>query len=379
MSTAHPSLAAKQAPPAVGFRASWVNFWFSPADPVSLHVLRFLAGLVFLLWLLPLAPDRAALFGLGGWLDAQGYREASRLQELPPHLFSWSLTYLCGSDPVRLGVAYWASIGILVLFTLGVATRLTALLTWVVVVSFTANPVIAYDADPLLRMLACYLMVGYLLLGWRLPGQSWAARLLGPRDTWLFHRAGPGASSEPRETIASNLAVRLFQVHFAVAMVAGGLYKLQGKEWWAGLAPWFYLHQPFATTPEQIQAYAPSGEAYLIIYSVITYAVLAWQICFPFFAWRPRWRPLLLGGGVAGFLACTLAIQLPLVGPLVLIGCLAYLRPAEWRTLASLLARIPGVRAVRNRLARTPESLAPRAATPLTGTKSPVLVGGRRS
>ena len=45
-------------------------------------------------------------------------------------------------------------------------------------------------AGALLRMLAFYLMVGYLLAGLRRPGQSLWARLLGPREAWLFGRRG---------------------------------------------------------------------------------------------------------------------------------------------------------------------------------------------
>ena len=51
------------------------------------------------------------------------------------------------------------------LFTLGIATRITGVLTWVAVVSFLGNPAASYDADFLINILAFYLMLGYLLLG----------------------------------------------------------------------------------------------------------------------------------------------------------------------------------------------------------------------
>ena len=176
------------APAAAGLAASWNRFWFAPADPIGLHALRLLTGLLFLVWLLPLAGQVNALFGANGWLDARAYREASHLQGLPPQMFSWSVLYLCWGNPILLTAAYWLAVAVVVLFTLGLWTRVTGMLTYMVAVSFTANPATAYDADSLLVMLAFYLMVGYLLFRLRAPGQSLASRLLGPKETWIFRR-----------------------------------------------------------------------------------------------------------------------------------------------------------------------------------------------
>src|SRR5581483_7045240 len=91
-----------------------------PNDPIGLHALRLLAGLLFLLWLLPLAGQRAAFFGLNGWFDVEAFKEAVRLPGgAPAAIPSWSLCYL-GTSPALLDAIYWSSIAILVLFTLGV-------------------------------------------------------------------------------------------------------------------------------------------------------------------------------------------------------------------------------------------------------------------
>jgi hypothetical protein len=335
------------AAPAPGPVGAWVNFWFAAIDPVGLHVLRVLGGALFLFWLLPFAGDHQALFGLGGWFDAEAYREASRLRGLPPHEFGWSLTYLCGTSAAALTAVYWLSVVAILLFTLGLAPRITGVLTWVAVVSYTANPALDYDADPLLKMLAFYLMVGYLLAGLRRPGQSWLARLLGPREAWLFGRAeGP-----PAESVGANVALRLFQVHFAIAMVASGLHKLQIKEWWDGLAPWFYVNAPYHTTEVQVRSFAPQAGTWLVLFSLFAYLTLAWQIGFPAFAWRKGvWRVVSLGGALFAWLACAFWVPLPLFGPLLVVACLAYLTPAEWRRWQGRAARLPGVPAVLRRL-----------------------------
>jgi hypothetical protein len=321
-----------------------VDFWFRPADPVALSVLRVLGGLVFLAWLLPFAGEPEAWFGLRGWFDAQAYRETARLSELPPHLFGWSALY-ASADPLWVGSVYWVSITVMVLFTLGVATRVTGVLTWVAVVSFTANPATASDAEPLLQMLAFYLMLGHLLLGLRTSGQSWTARLLGPKELWQFRRFRTGAAAQLPVSVAANLAVRLFQVHFALAMMATGLHKLQAAEWWSGLAPWYYLHPPFHTTLADVQAYNPTdADGLLMAFSLASYLTLAWQIGFPAIAFRPSLRPVLLGGAVCGWVMTGLLLNMPIVGPLVMVACLSYVAPAGWRRFGGRLGRMLGIR-----------------------------------
>jgi hypothetical protein len=369
--------AAKISPaPATGPIGAWVNFWFAAVDPVGLHALRVLGGALFLFWLLPFAGEHQALFGVGGWFDATAYREVSHLPGLPPHEFGWSLLYLCGTNSVALIAVYWLSITSILLFTLGVAPRLTGVLTWVAVVSYTANPALDYDADPLLKMLAFYLMVGYLLMGLRRPGQSWLTRLPGPRESWLFGRA---TSEPPAESVGANLALRLFQVHFAIAMVVSGLHKLQIREWWDGLAPWFYLNSPYHTTEVRVRSFAPYRETFLVLFSLFAYLTLAWQISFPAFAWRKGLgRVVSLGGALVAWLACTFWAPLPLFGPILVIACLGYLSPAEWRRALDLAARLPGVRAVLRLLNRTPA--APALAGPKSGVSarvSAVSVGQR--
>jgi hypothetical protein len=123
-------------------------------------------------------------------------------------------------------------------------------------------------------------------------------------------------------------------------VLAGALHKLQAGDWWAGVAFWYPLHPPLETTPETIRAQAAHATAYLILLSLAQYAVLAWQLAFPVFAWRRSWRPVLLAGALAGWAGSVFVYRQPLIGPVLLVGCLSYLTPAEWR---SLVGRVAGV------------------------------------
>jgi hypothetical protein len=322
------------AAPVAGPIRSWAAFWFTPADPIGLHAVRFLAGLLFLGWLLTFAGQQDAFFGLQGWLDRQAYREASRLPEGLPAPAGWSLLYLFGNNSAGLHAAYWLSLIVVAFFAVGLWTRLTSVLTWLIVASFIANPAISHGADFLLGILALYLMIGYVLLGQWGKGPSLASRLLGSADTLIFRR-----HPEPQPSYAANLALRLVQVHFALVVVVSGLHKLQFGDWWSGAAFWYPLHPPFETTPQIIRDEAARATSTLFIMSLAQYVMLAWQIGFPVFAWRKRWRPVLLLGAVVGWIGSVFLFREPVAGPVLCVACLSFVTPAEWRAILGGLAK----------------------------------------
>ncbi len=331
-----------------GSTPSWTAFWFAPVSPVSLHVVRAGAGLLFLVWLLSLAGHREELFGLRGWFDALAYKESAQAvaqdvgQESPRTSapMPWSLLYLCGTDPVAFHAAYWASVAVLALFTLGVASRVTAVLTWLIVASFTANPTTYDTADQLLTMLAFYLMLGYVLLGqWGSP-QGWRSCVLGSWKMSLLggFRTLASANAETASR-AANLAMRLCQVHLALFVFTSGLQKLQFAEWWSGVALWYPLHPPFESTAEELASITARAPQYLFMLGVAGYAVLAWQLLFPMFAWRKGLcRIALLGGAMAGWIGSASVHGAPLYGPVLFVASLCFVSPGEWQRLFGRLA-----------------------------------------
>jgi hypothetical protein len=315
---------------------AWCRFWFTPIQPSGLHWLRLLSGLLFLFWLLPFADHQAELFGFSGWCDRQVYLETAQVPGSPP-VPMWSLVYFCGENASLVRALWWVAIGVFLLFTFGVATRITSVLTWVLVVSFAANPATHFYADVLLIVLAFYLMIGYLLLGQWSERPTLLGRLIGTRETFL---SPWGESRNAGPSYAANLAVRLLQVHFAIIVLISGLRNLQFGTWWGGVAFWYPLHNPFTMTAERLRSEAEHAEVILFFLSLAQYLVLAWQLTFPFFAWRPRWRWLLLAGGVLAWIGSIFVMGEPLYGPIYLIGCLSFLTAAEWQVITSRVASI---------------------------------------
>jgi hypothetical protein len=321
-----------------GVQNSWARFWFSATEPVGLHVLRFLAGLLFIAWLLPLGGHLEAFFGMAGWFDREAYIQASQLPDFSVPM--WSLLYWIGTSSALLRTIYWLAIAVFALFALGFCTRITAVLTWVFVVSFLASPAAGYDADYLLALLAFYLMIGYLLLGFWSRKLTPAERVLGWTSPWIVGLLGGKAKDEEVPSYAANLALRLLQVHFAIVVLASAMHKLQMGDWWRGMAFWYPLHNPFEVTQESLQGEQASIGSHLFLLSLAQYVTLAWQLAFPIFAWRKSWRIVLLGGAVLGWIGSFFIFKLPLFGPIYLIGCLSYLTAAEWRGITGMLARL---------------------------------------
>lgn len=326
--------------------SSWTRFWFTPADPSGLHWLRLLTGLLLVYWLLPLSGDVDGLFGANGWFSRDAFKETRNLRRTEDDpgvaLTTWSLLFSCGDNSAALHAVYWGAIAIFGLFALGIATRITGVLTWVLVGSFLISPASSFDADFLLVIPALYLMLGYLFLGQWSRNLSPVERVLGPRGTSIFSFFSAKREDAPA-SYAAGLAVRLLQVHFAIVVVTSVLHKLQMGAWWSGVAFWYPL-SPAGTTSREVLERRAMSDTFLVQISFFQYVVLAWQLGFPLFAWRTGlvWRTVLLGGAVVGWIGSAALFGLPVFGPLYLLCCLSYLTPAEWYRIGDVLSNLGG-------------------------------------
>jgi hypothetical protein len=316
-----------------GLYARWTHFWFTSSNGLSLHMARVLLGLLGLVWLLSYAGHVTEFFGYEGWFDRAAFLEAGNLAENQ----SWSLIYLVAHDTNLLNLFYWASVAVLALFTLGFFTRITSVLAWLIIVSFSANPLIEADTDVFLRLAFFYLMFGYVLMGlldWDSPVQL----VLGSSKHWVWKML---YRDDATTSFAATMALRLLQMHFALALVMMALHKLQIMEWWSGVAYWFPIHRTSTLSVEAINEMRTYAPTYLNSISLAAYAVLVWQIFFPTFAWRTGWpRWILLGGAVAGMIGLIIIYPIPLLGPMFFLLCLVYLTDAEWKTVLSPLMRL---------------------------------------
>ena len=134
---------------------AWNSFWFTPVDPATLSLIRVLAGgMLFythLIWSL----DLRSFFGPHGWLPS------SLLQEAHEGSFAWSYHHWL-THPAALWVAHLIALLVFGLLTLGLWSRVVAVLAYVIAVSYAhrVTPGAFFGLDKINCMLAMYLMLG---------------------------------------------------------------------------------------------------------------------------------------------------------------------------------------------------------------------------
>ena len=126
---------------------AWNGFWFTPADPLPLAVVRIATGLILtwacLVWLL----DADAFFGPRGWL-APG--EVWRLNDQP---WQWSW-FFAADDPTAVRVLGGIALVAAILLTLGLATPLAAVASLIgLVCAANRAPLNTFGLDDTLGLL----------------------------------------------------------------------------------------------------------------------------------------------------------------------------------------------------------------------------------
>ncbi|APW60974.1 DCC1-like thiol-disulfide oxidoreductase family protein [Paludisphaera borealis] len=310
-------------------RDGWSRFFFRPADPTALGLIRIATGLLALWSLFVLGLDLHAYLGSQGWVDAESTRQA-----LQP--FAWSFWFFVPDSMLRL---VWAAcLVVFALFTVGLFSRTTAVLAWIVVVSTVRRaPFALFGFDQILSLLTLYLAVcgasgqafslDRFLRRYRqaraaaaMPGKPGVGRLVSPLD--------PGV---PRSTIAANLGLRLIQLHLVFIYGMAGLAKLQGPSWWNGMAIWGTM------TAGEFAALDFTGlAAWPKLLNLLTHGSLALELLYPIFIWTGLTRPLMIVG--AALLHLGIAVVSPGLtefGLAMIAGNLAFVSGVWLRGLAT--------------------------------------------
>jgi uncharacterized membrane protein YphA (DoxX/SURF4 family) len=284
---------------------AWNGFWFTPADPLPLAVVRIATGAILtwscLVWLL----DPDAFFGPRGWLPPD---EVWRMNDQP---WQWSW-FFAGDGPNAVRVLGSMSLVAAVLLALGLFTPLAAVVSLAGLVS-AANraPLNTFGLDDTLGLLLVGLVVGPS--GARL---SLDERLLGAGQ-------GRGAAS-----VRANLALRLIQVHLCVVYMFSGCGKLFGASWWEGTALWgAAANVQYRTLDLTWLARHP------LVVNAITLGTLFWEVAYAALIWPRLTRPVFLAMAALVHLGIGLAMGMMEFGLAMLVANLAFVPAAAWRRL----------------------------------------------
>jgi hypothetical protein len=217
-------------------------------------------------------------------------------------------------DPAWMRLIHGIILVIMFLFTIGLCTRITSVLTWLAALSYIQrSPITLFGMDTMMNIALFYLMIGPS--GAAFSVDRLIARYRQSRRQ-QSQAGNPAAGPEPM--VSANFALRLMQVHFCFIYIAAGLTKLMGSSWWSGTALWGTVAN-YEFTPLRFAFYAESlrwlCQHRLLWELVMTGGIiytLALEIAFPFLVWRDRFRGLMITGSV--FLHTAIALTMGLVG-----------------------------------------------------------------
>ena len=241
----------------------WNAFFFTPADPTALGVIRLCVGALSVWSVLNLALDLHDTVGADSWANADLIRYYFTTRGKAA---VWSFWFWV---PDRMLWPVWAIyLTLAVLFTIGLYTRITAVLLWLAVIgTLQRSPVTIFGFDAVMSTLLFYLVV------FGAGGQAVSIdRLLARRRS---KKPGP-----PLPTVSANLSLRMIQLHLCLIYASSGLAKLQGPAWWDGSALEYIL-----ITPE----YRVFDLTWLLYYQsflhICTHFVLFLEIIYPVLVW----------------------------------------------------------------------------------------------
>jgi predicted DCC family thiol-disulfide oxidoreductase YuxK len=240
--------------------------------------------------------DLRDYFGSDGWASADTVRSLQRP-------LAWSFWFAVADQGLPL--VWIACVVILGLFTIGVFSRVTGLLSWVIIVSTARRiPMALFGFDQVLSAVLFYLAVTgasgqavSLDRFWRRWRQARHSALSRPPSgrgsSGLPGRVSLNEPGAPPKTIPANLALRLIQLHLLVIYGMAALAKLQGPSWWTGTALW----RTMATGEFARLNFAPLA-AWPLSINLLTHLSLALELLYPVLIWVGILRPILLASVV---------------------------------------------------------------------------------
>lgn len=313
----------------------WSDFWFSPADPATLALLRICVGAAMLYSYLWMTPDVLNYVGPEALVDDAAFAQLQAGgQEASPLLpwYGWSLWSYVRSPNTILVFHHYFLMAI-ICFICGLFSRTMNFILWIGHLSYVLRGfMVWYGVDAMLSFLLLCMLVGPTGRVCSIDDQLrryWAKKQGKPLDPL----------AEPPRFWTANLAIRLIQIHMCVVYLCSGLSKLQGESWWDGSAV-LQIFMLDNIAPLDYRWVAQMSDRTLSLLSSSAVAVtLAYEIGFAFLIWNRTLRPLVLTLGVLLHGGIGLVMGLGLFSSVMLIGCAAFLNPESlrwfWRTLLS--------------------------------------------
>ncbi len=268
------------------------------------------------------------------WIDYLDYwnTEARKVHWVGSATFS---IWFHITDPTEMAIAHAVVLLILALFTLGLFTRVTSVLTWLACVSYIhRSQQVLFGMDTMMNLLLIYLMIGNS--GGAFSLDRLIARYRAARNS--LARSGnidaPTAAflARPTPTVATGFATRMIQIHFCFIYMAAGMSKLKGNMWWNTNAYWDTLANPeftlvyFEWYETMLRWLTHHRAIYAISAHLSVIFTLFMELSLAFLVWT-KMRPYIVIGAFLFHLGIATFMGLNMFALLMLTLLLAYLPP----------------------------------------------------
>jgi hypothetical protein len=304
----------------------WDRFWFTPALPHTLALVRILGGAMLLYTHAVWTIELNSFLGRESWLTSD---TAALLNQGPGgRNFAWSYWYYVDS-PALIWTLHVAALVVFAMLTLGLFTRVTAVLAWIAAISYCHRLTgTLFGLDQVNVFIATYLMIGD-------SGGAWSL------DRWLAaRRSAAGVSPAPPHhspthpltyspSISTNIAVRLLQLHLCIIYLFGGIGKMRGEMWWDGSALWY----AFASLEYQSLSMTWTVR-YPWLLALLTHITVFWETFYCFLVWPKLTRPICLALAVLVHLGIAVCLGMKTFGLAMIIMNAAFIDPQPLRGLA---------------------------------------------
>ena len=305
----------------------WDRFLFAPADPTPLGLIRILVGGLLAWSLFVYGLDLRAFFGREGWANLETVLQFRSEQAAG----SWSFWF---SVPDAMLRPVWvACLAVLLAWTLGLWSRTTAVLAWIIAVSTARRaPISLYGFDQIVSTWALYLAAAGAS-GQAVSLDRLIARFKRNRAEVATRRKDgrwTAPSGVPVPTVSANLGLRLIQCHLVLIYGMSGLSKLRGVPWWEGTAIWGTI------AAGEFRLFDLTWLAgFPLVLNAMTHFAVALEAGYPVLIWIKPARPLVIAAAMMMHLAIGLTLGLFEFGLAMIAGNLAF---ASGPWLRSLVA-----------------------------------------
>ena len=254
--------------------------------------------------------DLSSFFGPQGWIPADLLQRTWESQGGIDHYF-WS-HFVAFESLSLLWLAHCVALLVFLLLTIGLFSRVAALLAFLFTVSYMHRATGAlFGLDQINVMLTLYLVIGPC--GARFSVDAWRRTSRATQDP---------ADEKSLESISANIAIRLIQIHMCVIYFFAGARKLLGASWWDGSAMWLSIaNSEYQTVDLTWMAGLP------MLLAMLTHIIVLFELSYCVLIWNRLTRPIVLLTAVLMHLGIATCLGMATFGLAMLIGNLAFIAP----------------------------------------------------